>query len=145
MNFRSKYFKAKLQMEKGAIDITPLVDVVFQLIIFFLLSSSFVLQPGIKVELPTVKLPKGEKPAGLSLSILRDGRIFLNDRPIEWKVLQKALQMEKVRQPDQLLVIKADEKAQHGNVVRVMGLAKEVGFARIAIATKPEFFKSEEG
>lgn len=131
-------FKTRLKIENQPIDITPLVDVVFQLIIFFMLSSSFVLQPGIKVELPTLRLPLSEKPNGLSLTIRRDGSIFFKDHEIQMSELGGILTNEKKKGENELLVIKADQKAFHGRVVEVMGMAKEVGFSHIAIATKPE-------
>ncbi|MBI1883418.1 MAG: biopolymer transporter ExbD [Chlamydiae bacterium] len=129
-------FKTNLKVEKGRLDMTPLIDVVFQLIIFFMLSSSFVLQPGIKVELPSVKLPGSEKPSGLSVVVRRDGKIFFEDREIKLKDLSQRLR--EVPSKD-LLIIKADEKAEHGTVVQVMSEAKESGISRIAIATKPKW------
>lgn len=116
---------------------TPLIDVVFQLIIFFLLSSSFVLQPGIKVELPTVELPSGDKPKGISISILKNGQLFLEDEKVRiGDIKAKLIELKK---KESLLIIKADRKAAHGKVVEVMAIAKEIGFNDIAIATKPGF------
>jgi len=118
-------------------DMTPLIDVVFQLIIFFLLSSSFVLQPGIKVELPTVELPSGDKPKGISISILKNGQLFLEDEKVRiGDIKAKLIELKK---KESLLIIKADRKAAHGKVVEVMAIAKEIGFNDIAIATKPGF------
>jgi biopolymer transport protein ExbD len=139
MNFRSRYFKRNVGFEKGAMDMTPLIDVVFQLLIFFLLSSSFVLQPGIKVELPTVELPSGEKPAGVSISILRNGLLFLEDEKIQMNEIKVKLVELRKHNKESLLIIKADRKAVHGRVVEVMALAKEAGYQDIAIATKPGF------
>jgi biopolymer transport protein ExbD len=120
-------------------DITPLIDVVFQLIIFFLLSSSFVLQPGIKVELPETRLSSGEKPTGLSVSVLKNGRIFFNDKEINLRDLRWILKEEKTGKSYETFIIKADQKTDHGTVVKIMGIAKQVGIAKIAIATKPDF------
>ncbi len=131
-------FKMNVKIENRPIDITPLVDVVFQLIIFFMLSSSFVMQPGIKVELPKIHLPVSEKPTGLTVVIRRDGKIFFKDQEIALDQLGKTLSLEKGGQKLELLIIKADQKALHGRVVEVMGIAKEIGFSRIAIATKPD-------
>lgn len=139
MNFRSRYFRRNIAFEKGAMDMTPLIDVVFQLIIFFLLSSSFVLQPGIKVELPTVELPSGEKPQGVAISILKNGQLFLEDEKVQMNEIKaKLLELKKYNR-ESLLIIKADRKAMHGRVVEVMAIAKEVGYKDIAIATKPGF------
>jgi len=124
-------------------DMTPLIDVVFQLIIFFLLSSSFVLQPGIKVELPETRLPSGEKPTGLSVSVLRDGKIFFKDKEINLRELGRILKEEKTGKPNEIFIIKADQKTDHGTVVEIMGVAKQVGIAKIAIATKPDFSAEE--
>lgn len=145
MNFRSRFFRRNTMIEKGAMDMTPLIDVVFQLIIFFLLSSSFVLQPGIKVELPTVELPSGEKPKGTSISILENGMLFLDDKRVRLDEIKQKLLKLKGRGPASLLIIKADQKSTHGRVVEVMALAKEAGYNDIAIATKPGFLDRPDG
>lgn len=123
---------------------TPLIDVVFQLIIFFLLSSSFVLQPGLRVELPAAHVPEGEKPAGPSVSILRDGRIFFDDREVTMAGLPEVLSRYRMSDEHPMLIIKADRKTAHGTVVEVMSLARKTGFDRISIATKPAFAQSDK-
>lgn len=142
MNFKFRHFRSNLTLEKRPLDMTPLIDVVFQLMIFFLLSSSFVLQPGIKVDLPATRLRSGEKSTKFSVSIQRNGQIFFNEEKVRVADLEERLRREKVAEPNELLIIKADEKARHGVVVEVMAAAKRVGIARMAIATKPDF--SEE-
>lgn len=138
------YFKMNVSIEKGRLDITPLIDVVFQLIIFFMLSSSFILQPGIKVDLPTVNIPNAEKPTGPSITIRRDGRLFLNDKEIHLSKLEESLKFEKEGKGDDIvLIIKADQKTPHGKVVEVMAIAKNAGFGKIGIATKPGFEKGK--
>lgn len=137
-------FKMNSKIGKSRIDITPLVDVVFQLIIFFMLSSSFILQPGIKVDLPSTHSTKAEKTSGMSVIIRSDGRIFLEDHEVRKSQLKQALFEEKRKRTSDFLVIKADQRARHGLVVEVMAIAKEVGISRIAIATKPIILEKEE-
>jgi biopolymer transport protein ExbD len=144
MIFSSKHFKTSVKIQKGVMDVTPLIDVVFQLIIFFLLSSSFVLQPGIKIELPETPVSStGVKPSGLSVSILGDGRIFFNEKQIDLKELTQILKSERASNSEEALIIKADQKTHHGVVVEIMGIAKQVGIKRFAIATKPGFNREE--
>ena len=143
MHFRSKYFKVSHEIPKGSLDMTPLIDVVFQLIIFFLLSSSFVLQPGLKVQLPTVNSPGSEKQVDFSLVIRRDGSIFYHDEEVLLRDLPGLIQRELARHAGESLILKADEKAFHGRVVEVMGIAKKAGVEKMAIATKPGFLEEE--
>ena len=136
-------FKMNSKIGKSRIDITPLVDVVFQLIIFFMLSSTFIMQPGIRVDLPSTRSVKADKTTGISVVIRSDGRIFLEDQEIKKNQLKEALQKRKEKQPSDFLVIKADQRARHGIVVEVMAIAKEAGISKVAIATKPII--SEQG
>jgi biopolymer transport protein ExbD len=131
-------FRSFSEIAKGRIDPAPMVDVVFLLLIFFILSSSFVLQPGIKVDLQ----PSGARALspfqGLVVTITRENLLFFNEQRTTLEGLQKSLQAAAQRGRNQELVVKADREVPHGTVVQVMSMAIEAGIAAINIATRPE-------
>ena len=124
----------RIQAEPG---MTAMIDIIFLLLLFFVLSSSFILQPGIKVQLP--RTVTSEQPArkDLVLIIARDKRVFLNNEQVPFNDLWGRLENELKVQIGAALILRADRDVPHGFVVRVMDVAKQAGAIRIAIATSP--------
>jgi len=114
-----------------------MIDIIFLLLLFFVLSSTFVLQPGINVNLPRTVASENPARKDLIVIIARDGRIFLNNDLVAFNALWGRLIEELKAQPEGTLVLRADRDVTHGLVVRVMDVAKQAGAARIAIATEP--------
>ena len=131
-------FKTYSDIAKGRIDAAPMVDVVFLLLIFFILSSSFVLQPGIKVDLQPSTARSFSPFQGLVVTVTRENLLFFNEQRTTLEGLAKSLQAAGQRGRNQELVIKADKQVPHGTVVQVMSMAIEAGIPSINIATRPE-------
>lgn len=131
MRFRER---RRVQAEPS---MTAMIDVVFLLLLFFVLSSTFVLQPGIKVKLPRAVTTEQPARKDLVLIIARDKRIFLNNELVKFNSLWGRLIEELKFQPEAALVLRADRDVAHGFVVRIMDVAKQAGAERIAIATTP--------
>ncbi len=122
------------------LDMTPLIDVVFLLLIFFMLSTSLSVNPGIKIDLPkaTAEQVKKKKKT-LRVAIEAGGRIFLEGKKLSLEQLRdKFVAVGKSSGDDALVVIEADKKVYHGLVVKVMDAAKSSGLNKLAIATQPE-------
>lgn len=119
------------------INLTQLIDVVLLLLIFFMISTSFVAQPGINIRLPQAKTSDTSQGDATRLTLTAAGLLFVGDEKVKWEGLSAALVFERKHTGRGLLVIKADENVKHGSVVRVMDTAKQAGFERIAIATTP--------
>lgn len=117
----------------GQIDIAPLIDMVFQLLIFFMLTSSFVLQPGIEINLPKAITSDVVKEENIIITISSENIIYLNGRIVTFKELKKAL--ARIAKKQQPLLIKADKRSSLGRVVEVWDLCRELGITRINIAT----------
>lgn len=132
-------FNRKAKIEKGKLDITPLVDVVLQLLIFFMLSSSFVMQSGIKINLPDSKNKEQNKEKeNITISITRESLIFLDETKILLPELKEAFTQNIQTNPKITLIIRADTQVTHGKVVEIMDLAKQSGLNKISIATQTE-------
>ena len=130
MRFRKK------QPRHLHLDITPLVDVIFLLLIFFMISTTFISYSEIRVKLPkAVTKTEQETAKPLEVTITKSGRLFIDDRPIPAEKLQEAFQRAKGKSRQSTLVIRADGQALHKNVVFVMDTAKTAGIDKLSIAT----------
>lgn len=119
------------------IEITPLIDVVFLLLIFFMLSTTFVSQPGIKVDLPQASVrPEATKPETLEVILTADHRLYLNGSELAPKALKERLALSKGGEKRQV-IIRADGAAQHKMVVFVMDAAHQAGISKLSVATVP--------
>jgi biopolymer transport protein ExbD len=128
--------QAKLEYGLGQIDIAPLVDVIFLLLIFFMLSSSFTFQSGINVKLPKAVTSDILREENLIVTITSENIIYLNNDVITLKELETRLsQSDTKRRP---LLIKADRRASVGRIVDVWDLCRNLGIERINIATNQE-------
>jgi len=129
--------------DDARIDITPLVDMVFLLLIFFMLSTTFIVTPGIKVNLPHSSAEKvSQEKQEIQVVITEDNRILVEGVLVDAGELAQRFVGVGRKAPQTLVIIKADAKALHGTVVEVMDIAKESGLNRLAIATQP---KEKEG
>ncbi len=129
MQFRTKRFI------KPVINIAPVVDVLFLLLIFFMVTSTFVEQPNIKLELPSTRHSEATKIERMVLTISRDGQLFLQDKPVEKKDLEKELRRVILDTGDEVLVLKADKLVPYGVVIGIMDDAKGAGFKKIIAPT----------
>ncbi len=123
--------------ENPRVDLTPMVDVVFLLLIFFMISTTFIETPGIRVELPQAGAPAiAREPEEIRVYLGRDGEIQLGDERLSLAELRRRLP---AGQPaGKTFVLLADRDARHGMVVQLMDLARKSGFGKLAIATRDE-------
>ena len=126
---------SELRRVRAEPGMTSMIDVVFLLLLFFMLSSTFVIQTGITVNLPRAVTVERPVRKDLILIIDRKRRIFLDNRQVPFESLWGMLIEEMRMQPEGTLIIRADRDVPHGLVVRVMDVAKQAGASRIAIAT----------
>jgi biopolymer transport protein ExbD len=120
---------------KPVINIASLVDVLFLLLIFFMVTSAFVEQPNIKLELPSTRHSEVSKMNNMVLSIARDGKLFLQGRPVDKKTLEKELRRVVLDTGDEVLVLKADKFVPYGVVIDIMDAAKGAGFRKVIAPT----------
>ncbi len=120
---------------KPVINIASLVDVLFLLLIFFMVTSAFVEQPNIKLELPSTRHSEISKLNNMVLSIARDGKLFLQDRPVDKKNLEKELRRVILDTGDEVLVLKADKFVPYGVVIDIMDAVKGAGFRKLIAPT----------
>lgn len=119
--------------------ITPLIDMVFLLLVFFLLTSSFVLQEGIKVDLPSAKSSEiQQEKEEIVISITKDNEIYLNQRQVDLETLSQGLVEIIKEDPNKPVVIRADKGIILEMAVKVLDIVRLSGAKRVVISTKIE-------
>lgn len=123
----------KLERTLRTIDIAPLIDVVFLLLIFFMLSSSFIFQPGIKVNLPRAITSEMLSEENAVISITAENLIYYRQKLVTIKELSSLLKgIASARLP---VLIKSDRKASLGRIVVVWDICRQEGVQQVNIAT----------
>ncbi len=120
------------------LNVTSLIDVLFLLLIFFIVSTTFLSQPAIKLELPKAEHSDVVRQKPLVVYIDQYGKVFLNDEPIEIPLLGEALRRKLEDVSEKALVIKADSRVSHGNVVEVLDIVKGAGVKKLVFSTRIE-------
>jgi len=128
-------FRKHLKEEFGlkGFDIAPLIDIVFILIIFFMLTSNFMVQPGIKIELPSTVTHSILHLKRLSIIISSEDVAYLNGKVVTNKELEDFLRRNKGKIKS--VFIKADKNSSMGRVVEIWDICRKVGFSYVNIAT----------
>ncbi len=130
------------EQEEPEINLTSLIDVVFLLLIFFMVSTTFERQSLLSLELPEASTAESQNlPMMIELVVTDDGRLFVDDAQLaddRLATIRAAISSAIQAQPDATLVIRADGAAQHRLVVRVMDAAAAEGVERLTIAAVDE-------
>ena len=126
------------QKRKVLLNITSMIDVLFLLLIFFMVSTTFLEQPGIKLELPHAQSAVISEQKDYTLFVDKEGKMFLNEEQVFTENLGEKLKAVLPNMKEAALVLKADQDVKHGIVVRVMDTAKQSGVKKLIIGTKLE-------
>lgn len=115
-----------------------LTDIIFLLLVFFLLSSTFVLQSGVKVKLPVATTSDVSSEKSIVVSIAKDGGIYINDELVNKIELGARLRQKLMDIGNPIIVLRADKAVIIENLVEVMDIAKVAGAEKFVIATAPK-------
>jgi len=128
------------QRRKGSLvlNVLPLIDVLFLLLIFFMISTTFLSQPAIKLELPEAQHSETVRQTPLVIYVDPTGRIYLNDEPVEIPLLTEALRQKLADDLEKSVSFKADSRVSHGRVVEVLDAIKGAGVRKISFGTRPQ-------
>ena len=126
----------KKEEEAGAIDLTPMLDVVFIMLIFFIVTATFVKETGVEVNRPdaTMALPKAN--AKILVAIKENGDVWIDKRKLDLRSVKGAIERLHAENPNGALVIQADSKASILTMTSIADAAKEVGVFDISVATE---------
>jgi biopolymer transport protein ExbD len=132
MQFRTR------KRRKVVINITSLIDVMFMLMLFLLVSTTFLEQQGIKLELPSAQTAAAVEEKDYVLFVDKESKMFLNSQQVGMENLENKIKEALPAMKNQALVLKADQDVSHGLVVKVMDIAKRSGVKKLIIGTKLE-------
>jgi biopolymer transport protein ExbD len=118
------------------LNVTSLIDVMFNLVLFFMVSTTFLSQPAIKLELPEAKYAEVTRQTPLVVYVDPDGQVYLNDEPIAISLLGEELKRKLGDDAEKAVVLKADERVTHGAVIKVLDVLKGSGVKKLTIATR---------
>lgn len=114
-----------------------LADVVLLLLVFFLLSSTFIVQPGIRVRLPKAVTREEESERNILITLTKEGDLYLGDETVDPEAFPARLRSLLIDNPDQLIVLRADRDVSLSKAVQILDMAKGAGGERFLIATQP--------
>ena len=124
--------------KKPNVQIVPLIDVIFFILVFFMLFTTFRTQPaGLNLELHKAATSDKQSPSQVTVSIAADGRMYLGDRQVTSAALRSEVSKALQRRPDLFVVIRADKNARYDYVVQAMDDIRQVGGYRFGLAVRP--------
>lgn len=124
--------------EEAAIDMTPMLDIVFIMLIFFIVTTSFVKEAGIDVNKPESDQASKKPSANIFIAVRANGEVWMDKRMVDVERVAANIERLLAEQPTDIVVIQADKEARHGVVVEVMDQVKEAGIDKISIAAEEE-------
>jgi biopolymer transport protein ExbD len=134
--------RGRRQSSLAEINVTPLVDVMLVLLIISLVAAPM-LQRGIHLELPATESATQIEEAHFVVSVDREARIRINDRPVHPDLLFERMQRLAGSRPDETVFLRADKLLPYGEVLGVMDTIRKAGIVRISLVTVP--LESGEG
>jgi len=124
------------QEENSEIDMTPMLDVVFILLIFFIVTASFVKEAGIDVNRPEAATAVKKERANILVAISNKGDVWINKRKVDIRSVQANIERLKAENPQGTVVIQADKKSTTDTLIKVMDSARAAGVFDVSIAAQ---------
>jgi biopolymer transport protein ExbD len=120
--------------DEAAVDLTPMLDVVFIMLIFFIVTASFVKEAGVDVNRPNAETAEQQSRGNILIAIRPNGEIWVDRRPVDVRALRANVERLRAENPEGTVVILADKESQTGLLVEVMDQVRLAGVANVAIA-----------
>lgn len=122
------------QSDESEIDITPMLDVVFIMLIFFIVTASFVKESGIEINKPEASTAQAKPRASILVGINEQGEIWINKRKVEESQVRANIERLHAENPQGAVVIQADQEAKTKTLVAVMDAARQAGVYDVSLA-----------
>ncbi|TQV88377.1 ExbD/TolR family protein [Aliikangiella coralliicola] len=133
---RAPFAKLLDEEEESEINMTPMLDVVFIMLIFFIVTASFVKEAGIEVNRPEAATAVKKERANILVAISDQGEIWINKRRIDVRAVQANIERLHAENPQGTVVIQADQKATTDVLIKVMDAARAAGVFDVSIAAQ---------
>jgi len=115
-------------------NMAPLIDMVFILLIFFLVTTSFVRETGVDINRPTAATAVSKKKANILIGITKNGRIFMDKREIDIRAVRANIERALAENPEGAVVIAADKESRTGMAIKVLDACKLAGAKDVSLA-----------
>ena len=133
--------KSKRGSIRSNVDMTPMIDIVFQLILFFLVSTTFAVLPGIKLNLPQSHTSESTSVQGITITADADGLLFFNEKEVSADDLKKELTLYdtgSLKKEEFPVSLEADSEVTNGTIVKIFDIIRESGYSVINLRTASE-------
>ena len=134
-------FKNKREGIRSNVDMTPMIDIVFQLILFFLVSTTFATLPGIKLNLPQSHTSESTSLMGITITADEDGALYFNDKEVSMTGLGEELltfDTGTTKKEEFPVSLEADSEVTNGTIVKIFDVIRESGYCVINLRTTSE-------
>lgn len=128
--------KRRAEKKSMDLDIAPMIDMMFILLIFFLVTTNFIKETGVDINRPVASTATLKNKGNILIGITKNGKIYMDKKQIDLRALQPYVERALAEDPESSIIIVADEKSETGLVVRVMDICKLSGAKKVAIAAK---------
>lgn len=128
--------RTRTEAEGNDIDITPMLDIVFIMLIFFIVTTSFVKESGVTVSRPSAQTAEEKKGSNILVAIRANGEIWIDRRAIDVRAVRPNIERMKAENPEGAVIIQADEFSPAGRVVKVMDQVRLAGITDISISAE---------
>jgi biopolymer transport protein ExbD len=124
--------------DEADINLTPMLDIVFIMLIFFVVTTSFVRESGIEVNRPSARTAEHKEHANILIAIAPNGEVWVDHRPVDIRSVRAAIERLRAQNPEGAVVIQGDREAQIGLLVEVMDQVRKGGVTNVSIAATPQ-------
>jgi biopolymer transport protein ExbD len=124
------------ETDEASIDVTPMLDVVFIMLIFFIVTASFVKEAGIDVNRPEAATAERKERGNILVAITENGQIWINKRQVDPRAVRANIERMHAENPQGAVVIQADKMSRNGLLVQVMDAARLAGVYEVSIAAE---------
>jgi len=124
--------------EKSEINLTPMLDVVFIMLIFFIVTANFIKEPGLEINRPDSETAETQENAAILIAVGANDEVWMDGRRIDVRQVKANVVKMLADNPQGSVVIQADEKAVADTIIKVMDGAREAGVNAISLASEPK-------
>ena len=122
--------------EESDVDLTPMIDIVFIMLIFFIVTASFVKEAGIDVNRPGAVTAERKEKASILIAIAENGEIWIDKRAVDVRAVRANIERLRAENPQGGVVIQADKNSKNGLLVKVMDAARLAGVENVSLAAE---------
>ena len=133
-----RHTHTKQESAAESVNLTPLIDMVFILLIFFLVTASFTKESGIDVDRPTAQTAVREEQGSMIIGVSKDGEIWIDSQKVDMRAVRAHVEHLHAQNPEGTVIILADQSARTGTTVEVLDQVRLAGVSNVSIAASNE-------